>query len=123
MADEIAYIRLLIGDTGTAAEQIFTDADIRTVLAFEAGPKLAAAQLLERLAGSELLLSKKIQSQDLATDGPAVAKELRALADSLRRQHDTDTAAQTWSIASWNTAGLTPAGRPEATEHPAGGPW
>ena len=123
MADEIAYIRLLIGDTGTTGEQIFTEDDIQTMLGFEASPKLAAAQLLERLAGSELLLSKKIQSQDLATDGPSVAKELRALADSLRRQHDTDTAAQAWSIASWNTAGLTPAGRPEATEHPAGGPW
>lgn len=123
MADEIAYIRLLIGDTGTTGEQIFTEDDIQTVLGFEASPKLAAAQLLERLAGSELLLSKKIQSQDLATDGPAVAKELRALADSLRRQHDTDTAAQAWSIASWDTAGLAPAGRPEATEYPIGGPW
>lgn len=123
MADEIAYIRLLIGDTGTTGEQIFTEDDIQTVLGFEASPKLAAAQLLERLAGSELLLSKKIQSQDLATDGPSVAKELRALADSLRRQHDTDTAAQAWSIASWDTAGLAPAGHPEATERPAGGPW
>ena len=38
------------------------------------------ASALRTIAASEVLVSKKIQSQDLSTDGPAVSAELRALA-------------------------------------------
>jgi len=34
-------------------------------------------------------LSKKIRTQDLQTDGPAVAEELRKRAEALRKQADT----------------------------------
>ena len=40
----------------------------------------AVASALRTIAASEVLVSKKIQSQDLSTDGPAVSAELRALA-------------------------------------------
>ena len=100
--DDVAYVRLLIGDTGLLpSEQVFTDDDILLVGKHETSAKLTAAQLLDRVAGSELLLSKKIRSQDLETDGPAVARELRALADQLRKQ---DTEAKTdgaWGVATW----------------------
>lgn len=38
------------------------------------------ASALRTIAVSEVLVSKRIQSQDLSTDGPAVSAELRALA-------------------------------------------
>ena len=38
------------------------------------------ASALRTIAASEVLVSKKIRSQDLQTDGPAVSAELRALA-------------------------------------------
>lgn len=47
---------------------------------------LAAAQALMALAANEALISKKIRTEDLSTDGPAVAAELRRLADSYKLQ-------------------------------------
>ena len=41
-------------------------------------PRTVAAAL-RTIAASEVLVSKKIRTQDLQTDGPAVAAELRAL--------------------------------------------
>ena len=116
--DDVAYVRLLIGDTGLLpSEQVFTDADILLVGKHETSVKLTGAQLLDRIAGSELLLSKKIRSQDLETDGPAVARELRALAEQLRKQ-DADTKADgAWGISTW-AYDETPRRPPEATEWP-----
>lgn len=91
MPEDWAYLQLLIGDPHN---QVFSDDDLRMVVKREPSLKLAAAQLLDMLAGSELLMSKKITSQDLTTDGPAVAAELRALAAELRRQD-----AEAWGIA------------------------
>lgn len=48
----------------------------------------AAADALDAMATSELLVSKKIRTQDLATDGPAVAAELRKKAADLRARAD-----------------------------------
>ena len=78
--------------------------------------KPAAAQLLDRVAGSELLLSKKITSQDLTTDGVAVARELRALAQQLRDQYRQALDDGAWCIAPFQFS--APASRPEATEFP-----
>jgi hypothetical protein len=47
-------------------------------------PYLAAADALDAMATSEVLLSRKIRTQDLSTDGPAVAAELRKQASYLR---------------------------------------
>lgn len=46
--------------------------------------RLAAADCLDIIASSEVLIQKKIKLLDLQTDGPAEAKELRAHAKSLR---------------------------------------
>jgi hypothetical protein len=61
-----------------------------------AGGKLykAAADTLRALSANEALVSKKIRTEDLSTDGPAVAAQLRLLADEYdARQKDEDEAA------------------------------
>jgi len=86
---DAGWVRLLISDTDVdpEANAIFQDAEIDTFLTREGGnAKLAAAQALDTIASNEALVSKKIRTQDLATDGPAVAAELRARAKELRRE-------------------------------------
>ncbi|OIH86018.1 hypothetical protein BLJ79_04275 [Arthrobacter sp. UCD-GKA] len=53
----------------------------------------AAADALDAIATSEVLTSKKIRTQDLSTDGPAVAAELRKQAAALRGKADQAEAA------------------------------
>lgn len=83
--DNLGLVRLLITDTGPAADQLFTDEQINAFLAMhDENVNLAAAKALLVIAASEVLVSKKIRTQDLSTDGPAVSAELRNLAASLR---------------------------------------
>lgn len=83
---DVGQVRLLISDTDEA-NQLLSDEQIKTLLNLESGLiKLAAAQALCTIAASEVLISKKLKTQDLATDGPAVCKALRDLADGLRKQ-------------------------------------
>lgn len=87
-------VRLLIDDTQDPP--LFTGEEIGEVLNLNQGSVLrAAAQLLLLIAGSEARLSKKVTTQDLATDGPAVAAELRAQAAALRKQADDQDRADT----------------------------
>lgn len=83
----IETVRLLIADTDPNA-LILTDDQITALLGLHADAEqaalLAAADALDAIATSEALLSKKIRTQDLSTDGPAVAAELRKHAAQLR---------------------------------------
>lgn len=82
----VGRVRLLIADVNEA-NALFEDAQIQAFLDMWSGSVFrAAAQAAEAIAVSEVLVSKKIRTQDLATDGPAVAKELRALAAALRER-------------------------------------
>lgn len=82
--DPVAQVRLLTTDVDYA---LLTDDQLVALLALNGDSvRLAAADALELIATSEVLVSKKIRTQDLQTDGPAVAAELRALAGSLRAQ-------------------------------------
>jgi len=84
----IGMVRLLCTDLDEVSP-LFTDAQITAFLTLEASNvRLAAAQALDTMASSEALVSKKIRTQDLSTDGPAVAEELRARAAALRKQTD-----------------------------------
>lgn len=87
----IASVRFLIADLDTG-NQLLTDEQLEAALTAEGrSDLLAAARCLETIAVSEVLLSKKIRTQDLSTDGPAVAAELRALAKQYRdRARDED---------------------------------
>lgn len=89
-ATDTGRVRLLAADTDLD-QPLLSDADIAAFLDLEDGNvKRAAAQALDTIASSEALVSKKIRTQDLQTDGPAVAAELRARAASLREQADQD---------------------------------
>lgn len=85
--DDIALVRLWCADVATAeADQLITDAQYDRLITANAGNlRLAAADALEAVAASEVLVGKKIRTQDLATDGVAVSAELRALADRHRQ--------------------------------------
>lgn len=57
----------------------------------------AAADALDAMATSETMVSKKVRTQDLSTDGPAVAAELRQKAAELRaRADEADEAANSF---------------------------
>lgn len=85
--EQIALVRLYIGDPA-GATALLSDAQITALLDdSDDHPRLAAAAALEAIAASEVLVSKKIRTQDLSTDGPAVSAELRALAAQHRARH------------------------------------
>ena len=83
--EQIEWVRLLIDDPETGG--VFDLSEIRLFLATAGHPLLAAADALDVLATSEVRLSKKITTQDLETDGPAVAAELRKQAAALRDRY------------------------------------
>lgn len=85
-------VRLLISDVDTAdtTRQFFDDAEIDAFLALNTGVKRAAAAALSAMANNALLVDKKIRTQDLQTDAPAVSAELRAQAKALRGEADAD---------------------------------
>lgn len=93
LTDETNQVRLLISDTNTAAgKYIFEDAEIDALLELEGGVLLAAARALEVIAGNEILVQKRIKILDLSTDGPAEARELRAIAKEWREGAEKDAA-------------------------------
>lgn len=91
----LGQVRLLITDTAAdPADWLFTDPQLDAFLEMNAGSVLrTAAQALLVIATSENLLGKKIRTQDLSTDGPAVSAELRALAATLTARADVADAA------------------------------
>ena len=75
---DLTLIRLHVADPGG---ELLTDDQVEAVYADRKGSiARTVADLLRIIAASELLVSKKISTQDLTTDGPAVDRELRAQA-------------------------------------------
>lgn len=112
----IASVRLLIADP-TGPKQLLSDEEITTALDRTGGSDLrAAARCLEAIAVSEVLVGKKIRTQDLSTDGPAVSAELRALAARYRAEAD-DADPEAGAFDGFDLAPVVRAGRrPELTE-------
>lgn len=82
--EEITMVRLLTADT-TEGAYLISDEQLGALLTLEGGnARLAAAAALEVVATSHVLLAKKITTQDLSIDGPAVADALRKSASGLR---------------------------------------
>lgn len=80
-------VRLLLNDV--TAPYVFTDPDIAAFLLLESGNvKRAAAQAIDTNADNEVLASKVLRTQDLATDGAKAADSLRKRAAALREQAD-----------------------------------
>lgn len=91
-------VRLLVSDLDDS--KIFTDADIDRFLALRGGNVFPAAALaLRTIAGNEVLVLKRITLLDLETDGPAVSRELRALAETFERMADDDASAVIVEVA------------------------
>lgn len=88
----LGQVRLLINDT--ADSQVFSDPEVATFLLLEGGDvKCAAALAYETIAADEALTSKVIRTQDLQTDGAAVAAQLLARAASLRSESRSGSGA------------------------------
>jgi hypothetical protein len=106
-------VRLLIADVATNPnDRLLDDDQVDGFLAMNSDSvRLAAADALDAIASSETLVSKKIRTQDLATDGPAVAADLRAHATRLR-----DTAVQADGDELFDVVYPTPTLRPAQLE-------
>ena len=90
---DVGRVRLLISDLDPA-KLVLTDDMIAGYLALEDGNlRRAAAEALDAIASSEVLLSKVITTQDRSTNGAAVAESLRRHAAALRARADADDAA------------------------------
>jgi hypothetical protein len=86
-------VRLLISDVGGGDGEsfLFLNEEILTFLEMNEGNvRLAAAEALRSIAGNEAQVSKRIKFLELSTDGPSVAKELRALADKFEEAADDE---------------------------------
>lgn len=115
---EQRQVRLLISDTDTS-NRFFSTSEIDDFLAMNASSvRRAAAQALDTMAANEAMVSKKIRTQDLSTDGPAVAEALRKQAAELRRQADAGEDSDGDSFG-FEIVEYTPyPQRPELTEWP-----
>ena len=90
LATNDGKVRLLVTDTD-ATNPIFQDAEIAAFLSLGGGSTFrGAAQALEVIAASEVLVQKRLKLLDLTTDGPAEAEALRKLAESLRARADEE---------------------------------
>lgn len=89
--DDLEYTRFLISDTASDPDRrCFSDVEIQAVLDRELSLKHSAALLLERIADNETLTLKYLRTQDVTTDGPRVAADLRASARQLRSEADQE---------------------------------
>ena len=98
-------VRLLISDTDTS-DHIFEDGEIDQFLSIaDSNIYRAAALGLRTIAGNEVQVQKRIRLLDLDTDGPAVSRELRQLAN----EYDQRASEQgTFQVAEFS---LRPFGR------------
>ena len=110
---EVDYARLLIGDD----QGVLADEQIALLILRAGSTLLGAADALDAIASSEVMLSKKISTQDLTTDGPAVAAELRKQAAALRaraRAEVAEVAEEAWAFTT--VSSYPPSSLAELTE-------
>lgn len=93
---DVGKLRVLIGDlyqrvdpaTPTVpGDYLFSDEELAALVAINPMHiKFAAANAMDIIASNEALVSKKIRTEDLQTDGPAVANAVREHAKALRSE-------------------------------------
>lgn len=96
----VALVRSLIPDMeqlpdpsgqDSTESYLFDDVTLVGYLSLNNGSvKRAAADACDALGSSQMLILKKLTTDDLATDGPALAKEYGARAQRLRSAADND---------------------------------
>ncbi|MET4059952.1 hypothetical protein ABIB35_001497 [Arthrobacter sp. UYP6] len=112
----IGQVRLQIADLDEAAF-LLSDEHLTGYLAMNAESVLrAAADALDAIATSETLLGKKIRTQDLSTDGPAVATDLRKKAAELRARAAAEEAKASDTDDVFEVIPFHPYGKPEGAE-------
>lgn len=85
---DVGKVRLLCSDIDST-NALFQDEDLTALLNLEQGVvRYAAAQALEVMAASEVMVQKRIKLLDLETNGPAQSTELRQLAKQLRQSEE-----------------------------------
>lgn len=105
-------VRHLMADVGD--EEYLSDDQIGVYLELnDDDVRLAAADALDAIATSEVLIGKVIRTQDLQTDGAKVADSLRKHADRLRDQAERESAHDIFDVV-FPPSGL----RPEHTNRP-----
>lgn len=79
-------------DPAAAADYLMSDGQLQSFLALNSNKLYgAAADTLLSLAANEALVSKKIRTEDLSTDGSVIANSLRQIAAEYRgRQKEED---------------------------------
>ena len=112
----IGRVRLLTADLNEEAF-LLTDEHLNGYLELhDSNVFRAGAEALDAIATSESLVSKKIRTQDLSTDGPAVAADLRKRAAELRARADATDAAERGDV--FEVIPFQPYGKPEGAEWP-----
>lgn len=106
-------VRLLIADLDEAEPVVSDDIIGGYLLLNDGSVMLAAADSLDAIATSEVMLGKKIRTQDLNTDGPAVAAELRTQAAKIRARAVEESGAGSF----FDVIPFGHTGRPEGTEY------
>lgn len=105
---DLGRVRLLIPDTDST-NQLFDDDQINAFLSIEASIiKRAAAAAIEAIASSEVMVSKVIKTQDVATDGAKVSDALMKRAAELRRQSDEDDPSTGLDIVDFRDPNVLP---------------
>ena len=93
----VPLVRLNISDMGD--DPALSNEDLKLLLkTFDGSANRASARALRIIAASEVLVSKVIQTQDLRTDGRAVAEALRGLAQDFDAEAEAEEAAQGGSM-------------------------
>lgn len=93
MATDIEKMRVLIPDNEQIFDgnYLFTDAELTTYVEIAGGSILrAASYAVLAIANSEAMISKVIKTQDLSTNGAAVADALRLTAKQLADRADAE---------------------------------
>jgi hypothetical protein len=120
MAGTVQQVRKLIPDTEAVydGETLFTDGDIEDYLTLGAGSALRAAGFaIIAISNSEAMISKVIKTQDLSTNGAAVAEQLRKSAEVLFDRADREESiANEFYIDTVDYAEGWQYARPELTE-------
>jgi len=115
MSTDLMLVRLNLGeDPDDPNTHVLSDMALTAWLdRFDNNTDLVTHRALITIAMSEALVAKKITSQHLTTDGPALSAELRALAETYKQAADEAGDGQYFA----GYVSPVPSGRFEAEEH------
>lgn len=86
---DVGKVRALVGDVDPTLP-FLQDEEIGVFFAMEESHYGAASLALLAMATKQALILKKIETLDLKTDGPALARSLRELAKEMQQRAETE---------------------------------